>query len=111
VQLDPVLIAMLRGMEPLEQVMDRVEEQELPKYEPGALQVEPPPHQVPSDVVNSEKMRLVCRIDSGSLSLACTFAPTNRAAGGGCRTDPAPCVAPPWRPSIVDELEDKEKRE
>jgi glycoprotein 2-beta-D-xylosyltransferase len=42
VRLDPALIAMSRGGEPLEQVMGRAEEQELPKYEPGALQVEGP---------------------------------------------------------------------
>lgn len=40
VRLDPALIAMSRGGEPLEQVMGRAEEEELPKYEPGALQVE-----------------------------------------------------------------------
>ncbi|KAG0524610.1 hypothetical protein BDA96_07G226300 [Sorghum bicolor] len=42
VRLDPALIAMSRGGEPLEQVMGRAEEEELPKYEPGALQVEGP---------------------------------------------------------------------
>lgn len=40
VRLDPGLIAMSRGGEPLDQVMGRAEEEELPKYEPGALQVE-----------------------------------------------------------------------
>ncbi|KAL5221915.1 hypothetical protein ABZP36_026628 [Zizania latifolia] len=40
VRLDPALIAMSRGGEPLEQVMGRAEGEELPKYEPGALQVE-----------------------------------------------------------------------
>ncbi|KAL6646118.1 hypothetical protein ACP70R_017726 [Stipagrostis hirtigluma subsp. patula] len=40
VRLDPALIAMSRGGEPLEKVMGRSEEEELPKYEPGALQVE-----------------------------------------------------------------------
>uniref|UniRef100_A0A0E0EN56 Glycosyltransferase 61 catalytic domain-containing protein n=1 Tax=Oryza meridionalis TaxID=40149 RepID=A0A0E0EN56_9ORYZ len=39
-RLDPGLIAMSRGGEPLDQVMGRAEEEELPKYEPGALQVE-----------------------------------------------------------------------
>ena len=42
VRLDPALIAMSRGGEPLEQVMGRAEEEELPKYEPGALLVEGP---------------------------------------------------------------------
>ncbi|KAF8654553.1 hypothetical protein HU200_061747 [Digitaria exilis] len=42
VRLDPSLIAMSRGGEPLEKVMGRTEEEELPKYEPGALQVEGP---------------------------------------------------------------------
>ncbi|CAO2202444.1 unnamed protein product [Urochloa humidicola] len=40
VRLDPARIAMSRGGEPLEQVMGRGEQEELPKYEPGALQVE-----------------------------------------------------------------------
>ncbi|KAF0895976.1 hypothetical protein E2562_018116 [Oryza meyeriana var. granulata] len=40
VRLDPGLIAMSRGGEPLDQVMGRAEEEEVPKYEPGALQVE-----------------------------------------------------------------------
>lgn len=40
VRLDPALITMSRGGEALEQVMGRAEEEELPKYEPGALQVE-----------------------------------------------------------------------
>ncbi|XP_062191725.1 beta-1,2-xylosyltransferase RCN11-like [Phragmites australis] len=40
VRLDPALITMSRGGELLEQVMGRAEEEELPKYEPGALQVE-----------------------------------------------------------------------
>uniref|UniRef100_A0A0E0LWL8 Glycosyltransferase 61 catalytic domain-containing protein n=1 Tax=Oryza punctata TaxID=4537 RepID=A0A0E0LWL8_ORYPU len=43
VRLDPGLIAMSRGGEPLDHVMGRAEEEELPKYEPGALQVEGPP--------------------------------------------------------------------
>ncbi|GJN15799.1 hypothetical protein PR202_gb02741 [Eleusine coracana subsp. coracana] len=42
VRLDPALIAMSRGGESLEQVMGRAEEEELPKYEPGALLVEGP---------------------------------------------------------------------
>ncbi|XP_025822531.1 beta-(1,2)-xylosyltransferase isoform X2 [Panicum hallii] len=42
VRLDPALIAMSRGGEPLEQVMGRAEEEELPRYEPGALLVEGP---------------------------------------------------------------------
>ncbi|KAK1606270.1 hypothetical protein QYE76_029943 [Lolium multiflorum] len=40
VRLDPALIAMSRGGEPIGQVMGRAEEEELPRYEPGALEVE-----------------------------------------------------------------------
>uniref|UniRef100_A0A0D9X9H9 Glycosyltransferase 61 catalytic domain-containing protein n=1 Tax=Leersia perrieri TaxID=77586 RepID=A0A0D9X9H9_9ORYZ len=40
VRIDPGLIAMSRGGESLEQVMGRSEEEELPRYENGALQVE-----------------------------------------------------------------------
>lgn len=40
VRLDPALIAMSRGGEPIGQVMGRAEGEELPRYEPGALEVE-----------------------------------------------------------------------
>ncbi|XP_037458522.1 beta-1,2-xylosyltransferase RCN11-like [Triticum dicoccoides] len=40
VRLDPALIAMSRGGEPIDQVMGRKEEEELPRYESGALVVE-----------------------------------------------------------------------
>lgn len=39
-RLDPALIAMSRGGEPIGQVMGRAEGEELPRYEPGALEVE-----------------------------------------------------------------------
>ncbi|VAI86186.1 unnamed protein product [Triticum turgidum subsp. durum] len=39
-RLDPALIAMSRGGEPIDQVMGRKEEEELPRYESGALVVE-----------------------------------------------------------------------
>ena len=39
-RLDPALIAMSRGGEPIGQVMGRAEEEELPRYESGALAVE-----------------------------------------------------------------------
>jgi glycoprotein 2-beta-D-xylosyltransferase len=53
VRLDPALIAMSRGGEPLEQVMGRAEEEELPKYEPGALQVEGPAAGMPVPLVDA----------------------------------------------------------
>ncbi|KAL6858915.1 hypothetical protein ACP4OV_017917 [Aristida adscensionis] len=40
VRLDPALVAMSRGGEPLDEVMGRAEEEELPSFDPGALQVE-----------------------------------------------------------------------
>uniref|UniRef100_A0ACD5ZMV1 Uncharacterized protein n=1 Tax=Avena sativa TaxID=4498 RepID=A0ACD5ZMV1_AVESA len=40
VRLDPALIAMSRGGEPIGQVMGRAEQEELPRYESGALEVE-----------------------------------------------------------------------